>query len=95
MHRSVLFPIVATIALAMLASGPAYAYGERHPFCLQGDEWPGLSNCRYDTYDQCRAEASGRPLQCIANPYFTGQSADPMATPNRSWRQPSGYSYPR
>ncbi len=94
MHRSTFFPIVATIALAMLASAPAHAFGERHPFCLQGDEWPGLSNCRFDTYEQCRVTASGRPLQCIANPYFSGQSADPLATPNRARMQPPGYYYP-
>jgi len=87
-----LLPIVATI---MLAGTPAHAFGEKHPFCLQGDEWPGLSNCRFDTYAQCQASASGLPLQCIANPYFTGQSDDPYATPYRQRaQQPPGYDYP-
>ena len=94
MRRFVFLPIVATIALASLAGAPVHAFGEKHPFCLQGDEWPGLSNCRFDTYAQCQASASGRPLQCIANPYFAGQSDDPLATPNRARLQPPGYYYP-
>ena len=63
-----------------------------HPFCLTGDEWPGLSNCRFDTYAQCQASASGRALTCIANPYFVGQSDDPYAYQNRPRAQTPGYS---
>jgi hypothetical protein len=88
------FPIAATIALAIIATVPAHAFGERHPFCLQGDEWPGLSNCRFDSYAQCLASASGRALQCIANPYFAGRSDDPYATPYRPGPQPLGTYYP-
>ncbi len=44
---------------------PAHAVGDRHAFCLQGDEFPGLSNCTYDTYAQCMASASGRFLTCV------------------------------
>ncbi|MDE2379555.1 DUF3551 domain-containing protein [Bradyrhizobium sp.] len=82
MRGFVAVPIAATIALG-LSHAPVNAYGVKHPFCLTGDEWPGLSNCRFDTYDQCRASASGRALTCIANPYFAGQSGDPYATPDR------------
>ena len=82
MLRYVALPIVATLALAFCQTS-AHAIGERHPFCLQGDEWPGLSNCRFDTYAQCQASASGRALTCIANPYFSGQTDDPYAYPNR------------
>lgn len=65
----------------MALSAPASAVGTRHAFCIQGDEYPGLSNCTYDSYDACRATASGRRLECIANPYFVGVSDDPRATP--------------
>ena len=85
MCRFVALPIVATITLAFLGgTTPAKAYGARHPFCLTGDEWPGLSNCTFDSYAQCQASASGRPLTCIANPYFGGQSDYPYAYPNRA-----------
>ncbi|WFU20860.1 DUF3551 domain-containing protein [Bradyrhizobium sp. CB1717] len=74
---------IATFTLALNTSTPARAFGTHHAFCLTGDEWPGLSNCRFDTYAQCQASASGRALTCIANPYFGGQSDDPYAYQNR------------
>ncbi|MFK4507287.1 DUF3551 domain-containing protein [Bradyrhizobium daqingense] len=86
---------LATIAFALSASSPAQAFGTRHPFCLTGDEWPGLSNCRFDTYAQCQASASGRALTCIANPFFAGESDDPYAYPNRPRAQTPGYFLPR
>lgn len=87
-------PIVATFALALLTSAPAQAYGVRHAFCLTGDEWPGLSNCTFDGYEQCQASASGRALTCVANPYFAGQSDDPYAYPNRPRTLEPNYSSP-
>jgi hypothetical protein len=66
---------------SFLPNEPAHAVGIRHAFCLQGQEYPGLSYCTFDTYAQCQATASGRLLQCIANPYFAGVSDDPRATP--------------
>ncbi|WP_315762942.1 MULTISPECIES: DUF3551 domain-containing protein [unclassified Bradyrhizobium] len=79
--RDVVFAALAASGLLMAANAPAQAVGIRHPFCIQGDEFPGLSNCSFDTYDQCLATASGRRLYCIANPYFAGVSDDPRATP--------------
>ena len=52
------------------------------PLLLQGDEYPGLSACTFDTYEQRVATASGRKVYCIANPYFTGASDDPYAYQN-------------
>lgn len=94
MRGFVALPIVATIALA-LGHTSVSAYGVKHPFCLTGDEWPGLSNCRFDSYEQCRASASGRPLQCIANPYFAGQPGDPYAYQNRYRAPPPAPYWPR
>jgi hypothetical protein len=91
-------PIAATFSLAFATfafiSGPitpARAFGTHHAFCLTGDEWPGLSNCTFDTYAQCQASSSGRPLTCIANPYFAGESDDPYAYQNRPRVQAPGY----
>ncbi|QPF94823.1 DUF3551 domain-containing protein [Bradyrhizobium commune] len=86
---------IATFALVAGASTDANAFGTAHPFCLTGDEWPGLSNCRFDTYAQCQASASGRPLTCIANPYFAGQSDDPYAYQNRPRVFAPGYDSQR
>ncbi|HEY2247183.1 MAG TPA: DUF3551 domain-containing protein [Bradyrhizobium sp.] len=82
---------LAAIALAFIGTIPAHAVGDRHAFCLQGDEFPGLSNCTYDTYAQCQASASGRFLTCVANPYFVGESDDPYAYQNRGRPIPPQY----
>ncbi|MEK9281410.1 MULTISPECIES: DUF3551 domain-containing protein [unclassified Bradyrhizobium] len=99
MRGLVALPIVATFALALFASAPARADGVNHPPCMTGDEWPGLSNCRFGSYAQCQASASGRALTCIANPYFVGQSDDPYAYQNRPRVLTPGYppndSWPR
>jgi len=79
--RDVFFAAVAAAGLVVAVHAPAEAVGIRHAFCLQGDQYPGLSNCTFDTYAQCQATASGRLLYCVANPYFAGVSNDPRATP--------------
>jgi hypothetical protein len=56
--------------LAIVGSAPAHAVGTRYPFCMQGDDAPGLSDCSYTSYAQCQATASGRFLTCIQNPYY-------------------------
>lgn len=92
MGRIVLAGLAATV-LAFAGMMPARAVGERHAFCLQGNDSPGLSNCTYDTYAQCMASASGRFLTCVANPYFVGESDDPYAYQNRGRAFPPNY-YP-
>jgi Protein of unknown function (DUF3551) len=81
--RRIMLAGLAVTALAFAAMLPAQAVGTRHAFCLQGDEFPGLSNCTFDTYAQCQASASGRFLNCVANPYYVGESDDPYAYQNR------------
>ena len=81
--------------LAALFAAPAEAVGTRYPFCIQGDEYPGLSNCTFTSYEQCQATASGRFLTCIANPYFVGESEPPSAgyrpLPGRTLPPAPGY----
>jgi hypothetical protein len=87
--------VVATLsagAFALIGALPAQAVGIKHAFCIQGDNvYPGLSNCTFDTYEQCLATASGRNLTCIANPYFAGPSNDPYAFQNRNRPFPPNY----
>ena len=73
MRRAILAALTAS-GLAALFAAPAEAVGTRYPFCIQGDEYPGLSNCTFTSYQQCQATASGRFLTCIANPYFVGET---------------------
>jgi Protein of unknown function (DUF3551) len=76
--RHLILALLAASGLAMAGSAPAAAFGTHHPFCLQGDEFPGLSNCTFDSYGQCEATASGRMLSCLANPFFN-PGGDPRA----------------
>ncbi len=89
--RNIAAVVLALGAATTFGNQPANAVGVRHPFCIQGDEYPGLSNCAFDSYAQCMASASGRFLTCIANPFFAGASDDPYAYPNRKRPFPSRY----
>jgi len=96
MSRVILI-LLAAGGLATLSALPAEAVGTRYPFCIQGDEYPGLSYCTFTSYEQCQATASGRLLQCIANPYYVGDDGDaPPAYSGRRGRAlppaPPGYS---
>jgi Protein of unknown function (DUF3551) len=89
--RRIVLAGFAVITLALIEMMPARAVGDRHAFCLQGNDAPGLSNCTFDTYAQCMATASGRFLTCMANPYFVGESDDPYAYQNRGRLLPPQY----
>jgi Protein of unknown function (DUF3551) len=91
--RKVVLALLAACGLAMVGAAPAEAVGTRYPFCLQGNEHPGLSNCTFTSYRQCQATASGRFLNCIENPYYNpGNDDDPRAYRGRNRAQPV---YPR
>ena len=63
-------------ALAVLAAGfatlanPAPAKAHDYPWCVQGGGWGYPGECSYQTYEQCRASASGRFVYCGTNPRF-------------------------
>ena len=81
--RNVILALLAASGLAMVGTAPASAVGTRYPFCIQGDEYPGLSNCTFTSYEQCEASASGRRLYCMANPYYNAGS-EPRGNKGRS-----------
>ena len=97
MCRAILVLLLAASGLIALGAAPAAAVGTNYPFCLQGDDQPGLSGCSYTSYEQCQATASGRMLSCIANPYYVGASDAPAPgyrpLPGRTL--PPAYGYPR
>lgn len=72
--RSAFFAALVLGAAAALSSAPAQA-GER-AFCMRGQ---GIDmahgDCRFDTYEQCLATASGRLNFCDANPFYQGYGA--------------------
>src|SRR3954465_10258789 len=89
--RKAILTVLAASGLAALGAAPAKAVGTRYPFCIQGDEYPGLSYCTFTSYEQCQATAPGRFLQCIPNPYFVGGGADPRAYRARARPLPPVY----
>jgi hypothetical protein len=72
--RTIILAAVSVVALTAFGAAPAQAVGVRYPFCMQGNRYPGLSNCAYETYQQCQASASGIGQDCIANPYYVGDN---------------------
>lgn len=80
MMRNAMLIVLAASAATALSAAPAAAVGTRYPFCLQGDEYPGLSYCTFTSYEQCQATASGRYLSCIANPYYVSEGEPPPST---------------
>jgi Protein of unknown function (DUF3551) len=96
MHRAIVILLTAG-GLAALCANPAAAVGTRFPFCMQGDEYPALSNCTFASYEQCQATASGRFLSCIANPYYLGPDEAPRAgyRPLPGRMLPPAARYPR
>lgn len=76
------------LALAVLGTGlavqPASAQARDYPFCLQGrDIANGQGDCRYSTYQQCQATASGTYAGCYANPYYAYRDDEPVYQPRR------------
>jgi len=90
MRRTILV-LLAAAGLAALAASPAAAVGTRYPFCIQGEDQPGLSGCSFTSYEQCQATASGRFLSCIANPYYVGPGD---AAPGAGYRPLPGRALP-
>jgi uncharacterized protein DUF3551 len=83
--RHIALAFMAAGGLAAVGAAPAEAVGTRYPFCIQGNDHPGLSNCTFTSYEQCQASASGRFLYCIENPFYV-----PDGQPD-----PRGYRGPR
>ena len=70
-------PALAILTVAtILTAAPARAqtYDPAYPVCLHVYQWGGSRyyECRYTSLPQCNASASGRPAQCVINPYFAG-----------------------
>jgi Protein of unknown function (DUF3551) len=93
--RRVILALLAAGGFATLGTMPAEAVGTRYPFCIQGDEQPGLSNCTFTSYEQCQATASGRRLWCIANPYYAGVGDAPPYAGRGRRLSPAYPGYPR
>jgi hypothetical protein len=67
--------LIATLSAAAPASAQTYAPG--YPICMQ--VWGPINyyDCSFTSLPQCNLSASGRPAQCVVNPYVA--SAEPLA----------------
>jgi hypothetical protein len=45
--RNIVLIALAASGLALFGALRARAVGTRYPFCIQGNEFPGLSNCTF------------------------------------------------
>jgi len=65
---------LAILAIRTISTGPATAqtYDPAYPVCLHVyGRGTNYYECRYTSLPQCNASASGRPAQCVVNPYFS------------------------
>jgi hypothetical protein len=92
-HRNEILKLgrIATLLLLAAIQCPASAYAQvstRYPFCLQGDDYPGWSNCAFTSYQQCQASASGTFDECLANPWYQAGDGD-APIPDQNTATPS------
>ena len=57
--RKAILAVLAASGLAAFSAAPAEAVGTRYPFCLQGDEYPGLSYCTFTSYERVPGDRLG------------------------------------
>jgi hypothetical protein len=81
--RVITGPVLVIAAVLAASSVRAQTYDPAYPICLQTFGIVGNAiTCGYTSMDQCRLLASGRPAQCIVNPYFAAR-----ARKGRSYRR--------
>jgi hypothetical protein len=62
--------IVLTAAIAALAASAEPSHAQNRRFCTQHSiGHGGFPYCGFDTFEQCRATASGTGAYCISNPW--------------------------
>ena len=71
---------VLTIATALWAAPlRAQTYDPNYPVCIQTYAiGGGYIDCSFTSLAQCAASASGRPAQCLTNPYFAQGARKPL-----------------
>lgn len=67
--QKILVASVAVVAAWTASVEPGSAQNRR--YCTQRpiSDW-GFPDCAYDTFEQCRATASGTGAYCISNPWY-------------------------
>ncbi len=68
--RILALAILAIAAVSTTAPAAAQTYGRDYPVCLQVFGIVNYTECYYTSLAQCAGSASGRPAQCVVNPFF-------------------------
>jgi hypothetical protein len=71
--RTVLFALATGAVASLLNVGTAQA--QNYPYCLKNDAGPG--DCKYNTYEQCLATASGTKGYCQPNYWLAQRNGAP------------------
>ncbi len=68
--RKVMMTAAGLVGIALVSGGGATpaAAGYDYPWCVQGRGVGYPGDCSYQTFEQCRASASGRAAGCGVNP---------------------------
>jgi hypothetical protein len=82
--RMLALTILAIAAGTAAVPAAAQTFDPRYPVCMHVYGDPTYYECQYMTMAACRATASGRSAQCVANPYLA--SAAVPAGPGRRFR---------
>ena len=74
--------LAASVAVLLAVAAPAQAqtYTPGFPVCLRVYGPINYYDCSYASLAQCNATASGRPAQCVLNPYFASAGYDERAS---------------
>jgi len=62
------FLLVLATSATIFATGLSPIAASEHRYCLEGDDYAGLSDCGFASYQQCQATSSGRMGYCVPNP---------------------------
>jgi hypothetical protein len=73
---------MSALAVVLYSATALAQVSTRYPYCLQGDDYPGWSNCTFATLQQCQATASGTYNECMANPWYRADADAPAESGN-------------
>lgn len=78
MQRIALAILAASVGALVSATAPAQAqtFSPNFPVCLRVYGPINYIDCSYLTLPECNATASGRPAQCLLNPYYANAEYD-------------------
>jgi hypothetical protein len=84
--RKLVLAIVAIGTVSVAGPAAAQTFAPGYPVCLHVYGPISYYDCRYTSLPQCAATASGRPAQCVLNPYVASAEV-PMGRPTRRHRR--------